>query len=86
MDYLGAVHIRLYLKLGKRLGFTIHQLGYLTKNTLIGWCREYLAKQDLRGGCNRSRERYTDAQKHNAVEHCLAQGGCIAFTHMAGGR
>ena len=29
--------VRLYLKLGKRLGVTIRQLGYPTKNTLIGW-------------------------------------------------
>lgn len=28
--------VRLYLKLGKRLGVTIRQLGYPTKNTLIG--------------------------------------------------
>jgi hypothetical protein len=27
--------VRLYLKLGKRLGVTIRQLGYPTKNTFI---------------------------------------------------
>lgn len=72
--------VRLYLKLGKRLGVTIRQLGYPTKNTLIGWYREYLAKQDLRVGYSRSRGRYTDAQKYKAVEHYLDQGRCMAFT------
>ena len=72
--------VRLYLKLGKRLGVTIRQLGYPTKNTLIGWYREYLAKQDLRVGYSRFRGRYTDAQKHKAVEHYLDQGRCMAFT------
>ena len=30
---------KLYIKLGKRLGATIRQLGYPTKNSLIGWYR-----------------------------------------------
>lgn len=42
--------VRLYLKLGRRLGATIRKLGYPTKNTLIGWYREYLANQDLKAG------------------------------------
>jgi transposase-like protein len=33
--------VELYIKLGKRLRATIRQLGYLTKNSLIGWNREY---------------------------------------------
>lgn len=61
--------VRLYLKLGKRLGVSIRQLGYPTKNTLIGWCCKYLAKQELRVGYSRSRGRYMDEQKHKAVEH-----------------
>jgi hypothetical protein len=32
---------KLYIKLGKRLEATIRQLGYPTKNSLIGWHREY---------------------------------------------
>jgi putative transposase len=32
--------VKLYIKLGKRLGATIRQLGYPTKNSLIvGCCR-----------------------------------------------
>ena len=29
--------IRLYIKMGKRVGLTIHQLGYPTKNALKTW-------------------------------------------------
>ncbi|PRX19140.1 hypothetical protein B0G75_1393 [Paraburkholderia sp. BL18I3N2] len=32
--------VRLYLKLGKRIGATIRQLGYPTKNSLKAWHRE----------------------------------------------
>jgi transposase-like protein len=46
--------VRLYLKLGKRLGVTIRQLGYPTKNTLIDWYREFIDKQALRDGYTRS--------------------------------
>ena len=38
-DRLRAV--RLYIKLGKRVGLTIRQLGYPTKNALKSWHREY---------------------------------------------
>jgi putative transposase len=72
--------VRLYMKLGKRLGVTIRQLGYPTKNTLIGWYREFIAKQSLRAGYNRSRDRFTVEQKQHAVQHYLDHGHCIAFT------
>ena len=72
--------VRLYLKLGKRLGVTIRQLGYPTKNTLIGWYREFIAKQSLRAGYTRSRDRFTVLQKQHAVQHYLDHGRCIAFT------
>ena len=39
--------VKLYIKLGKRLGATIRELGYPTKNALIGWFREYELMQDL---------------------------------------
>lgn len=38
-DRLRAV--RPYIKLGKRVGLTIRQLGYPTKNALKHWHREY---------------------------------------------
>lgn len=64
--------VRLYLKLGKRLGVTIRQLGYPTKNTLIGWYREFIAKQSLRAGYIRARDRFTVVQTQNAglSGHC----------------
>ena len=54
--------VRLYLKLGKRIGATIRQLGYPTKNSLKAWHREYEQCQDLRAGYVRSRPRYSDEQ------------------------
>jgi hypothetical protein len=42
--------VKLYIKLGKRLRATILQLGYPTKNSLIGWYREYERDCDLQVG------------------------------------
>jgi len=44
-DRLRAV--QLYIKLGKRTGLTIRQLGYPTKNALKAWHRAYEQRQDL---------------------------------------
>lgn len=46
--------VKLYIKLGKSLGATIRQLGYPTKNSLIGWYREYEQGCDLQVGYTRS--------------------------------
>ena len=40
--------VELYIRLGKRLGATIRELGYPAKNALKGWHREYERRQDLR--------------------------------------
>ena len=63
--------VKLYIKLGKRLSSTIRQLGYPTKNSLIGWYREYEQSQDLRIGYSRTGQKYSDQQKHAAVKHYL---------------
>ena len=42
--------VRLYIKLGKRVGLTIRQLGYPTENALKGWYREYEERGDLPTG------------------------------------
>ena len=39
--------VELYLKLGKRTGATIRQLGYPTKNSLRDWYQEFLERSDL---------------------------------------
>ncbi|MCA3091469.1 MAG: hypothetical protein ING87_15865, partial [Rhodocyclaceae bacterium] len=44
-DRLRAV--QLYIKLGKRAGLTIRQLGYPTKNALKAWHQAYEQRQDL---------------------------------------
>jgi putative transposase len=69
--------VKLYIKLGKRLRATIRQLGYPTKNSLIGWYREYERGQKLRVGYSRSRQKYSDQQKHAAVEHYLDTIGAL---------
>jgi len=75
--------IKLYIKLGKRLGATIRQLGYPTKNSLIGWYREYEQGRDLQVGYTRSMFKYSDEQRQVAVQHYLDHDRCIASTMKA---
>ena len=75
--------VKLYKKLGGRLGATIRKLGYPTKNTLISWYREYEREQDLQVGYSRSSEKYSDEQKQFAVQHYLDHDQCIASTLRA---
>lgn len=63
--------VKLYIKLGKRLGATIGQLGYPTKNSLISWYREYEQGRDLQVGYTRSMSKYSDEQRQVAVKHYL---------------
>ena len=46
--------VELYIKHGKRLGATIRELGYPTKNALKGWHREYERRQDLQRFCRKN--------------------------------
>jgi putative transposase len=79
-DRLRAV--KLYIKLGKRVGLTICQLGYLTKNALKTWYREYEQRQDLAAVYVRP-PKYSQAQMNRAVGHYLVHGRCIAATIKA---
>ena len=79
-DRLRAV--QLYIKLGKRLGLTIRQLGYPTKNALKTWYCEYEQRLDLPAGYARP-PRYSRAHKEHAVEHHRDHGRCIAATIKA---
>ncbi|WP_347557879.1 IS3 family transposase [Robbsia sp. KACC 23696] len=64
--------VRLYLKLGKRVGATIRHLGYPTKKSLISWHLEYEQRRDLRAGYARSKQVYSAEQKKLAVDHYLS--------------
>lgn len=75
--------VKLYIKLGMRLNVTIRQLGYLTKNSLIGWYREYEQSRDLQAGYARSRQKYSAEQRQVAVQHYLDHDRCIASTIRA---
>ncbi len=79
-DRLRAV--RLYIKLGNRVGLTIRQLGYPTKNALKHWHREYEQRHDLSAGYAR-RPMYSQAQQQLAVQHYLDHGRCLAATIKA---
>ena len=79
-DRLRAV--QLYIKLGKRLGLTIRQLGYPTENALKTWYREYEQRLDLPAGYVRQ-PRYSLVHKECAVEHHRDHGRCIAATIKA---
>ena len=63
--------VKLYIKFGKRVGATLSQLGYPTKNALKSWHREFERHQDLPAAQVRSRQKYSDEQKQIAVEHFL---------------
>ena len=76
-DRLRAV--QLYIKLGKRVGLTIRQLGYPTKNALKPWYLEYEQRRDLPRVYTRE-AKYTAAQRKPAVDHFLAHGRCLAVT------
>ena len=80
-DRLRAVE--LYIKLGKRVGATIRQLGYPTKNALKGWFREYERRRDLPRGYERPQPKYSQEQRQAAVRHYLEHGRCIAATIRA---
>ena len=79
-DRLRAV--QLYIKLGKRVGLTIRQLGYPTKNSLKAWYRTYEQREGLPEGYVRD-PKYTQAQKDLAVDHFVSGGRCIALTIKA---
>ena len=79
-DRLRAVP--LYIKLDKRIGLTIRQLGYPTKNALLSWHREYERRLDLPAGYVRQ-PRYSQAHKELAVRHYFEHGRCIAATVKA---
>src|SRR5690606_12600094 len=71
-----------YIKLGKRIGLTIRQLGYPTKNALKHWYREYEQRLDVSAGYVR-RPKYSQTQKELAVNHYLEHGRCLAATIKA---
>ncbi len=75
--------VELYIKLGKRVGPTIRQLGYPTKNALKGWYRTYQQQRDVPVGYARREPKFSQAQKAAAVEHYLAHNQCIAATMRA---
>ena len=61
--------VKLFIKLGKRTGPTIRQLGFPTKNALKSWSREYERSRDLQVVYVRSRQKYSDERKQAAVQH-----------------
>ena len=79
-DRLRAV--QLYIKLGKRAGLTIRQLGYPTKNALKAWHRAYEQRHGLPKAYLRE-PKYTLAQRKLAVDHYVGNGRCLAVTIKA---
>ncbi|MEB0114741.1 IS3 family transposase [Variovorax sp. RTB1] len=75
--------VTLYIKLGKRTGATIRQLGYPTKNSLRSWHEEYERRLDLSSSYARSKPKYSQIQKEQAVKHYAEHGRCIASTVKA---
>jgi hypothetical protein len=65
------------MKLGKRAGLTIRQLGYPTNNALKALHQADQQRQDLPKGYVRE-PKYTPAQRQLAVDHFVANGRCLA--------
>jgi transposase InsO family protein len=53
--------VELDIKLGKRIGPTIRQLGYPTKNALKGWYRAYQQRLELPVGYARREPKFSQA-------------------------
>ena len=64
--------MRLYIKVGKRIGLTIRHLGYLTKNALKSWHHEYEQRLDLPAVYVRP-PRYSQAHKVGSKSPAGAQ-------------
>ena len=75
--------VKLYIKLGKRIGATLRQLGYPTKNALKSWHREFEQRQDLPAASVRSWQKYSDEHKQAAVEHYFNHDRCMTGTIKA---
>lgn len=75
--------VALYTKLGKRAKATIRQLGYPSKNALMGWCREYEYRLDLRLGFAPRAPKFTQAQKEAAAELYRTHDRCVSATMRA---
>jgi len=75
--------VELYIKLGRRLGATIRELGYPTKNDLKGWHREYERRQDLPIRSAPRPPKSSAAQKQVALDYYASQGRCISWTLRA---
>ena len=75
--------VRLYIKLGKRIGATLRQLGYPTKNALKSWHRKFEQGRDLPAAAVRSWQKYSDEQKQAVVEHYLNHDRCMTGTIKA---
>ncbi len=71
--------VQLYIRLGQRVGLTIRQLGYPTKNSLKSWHREYVQRLALHVGHAR-RPKYSQEQKERAIKHYRDSGRCLSMT------
>jgi putative transposase len=75
--------VALFIKLGKRVHATLRALGYPTKNSLKGWCREFEAHQELKVAYAPRKPKYTEEQKRAAVDYYFDNGRCISTTIRA---
>lgn len=70
------------IKLGNRVGLTIRQPGYPTKNAVKNWHRDYEQSLDLPAGYVRV-PKSSQAQKEWAVEDYLKHGRSLSHTVKA---
>ena len=75
--------VKLYIKLGRRVGATLRQLNYPTKNALKSRHRKFDRRLVLPAGYARLKPRYSQQQKRLPVEHYLEHGRCFSATLTA---
>ena len=70
--------VKLFVKLGKRTGATIRQLGYPTKNSLKSWHLQYERRLDLPARLRALEAKVFAVSRSTwAVDHYLTHGRCI---------
>src|SRR5699024_7377432 len=70
--------IKLYLKY-ESYAAVINELGYPSRGALRQWVEEYKGHGDIKKEITR-RSKYTDKEKHQAVNHYLEFGKCYSRT------
>src|SRR5665647_1154457 len=71
--------VKLLIQYDRSYSTVIRKLGYPSKEALWNWYNEYSQNEDLHQGFIK-RPRFTDEEKHKAVDYYLEHGRCVSRT------